>query len=120
MTDYTRVIPRDFFNEAKLLKCMGMLSLKILDRQLPDGIEIEVKEDGDPFNIQLTDDGLLFIANYPVKVNRKNVFFGSTYNSKRNFPLLCVISYVEYTVFNEDGTFTEEFINQFSPIKNKL
>lgn len=30
-SSYRRVLPRDLFNEAKLLKCLGQLSLMIHD-----------------------------------------------------------------------------------------
>ena len=107
---HERVIPRDFFNEAKLLKCMGMLSLKILDRQLPDGVEIEIEERGEPFEIRLTDDGLLHVNNYPVTVNGRTILFGTTYNSKEATPFYCVADYVEYEVFDIAGDFSTEFI----------
>ena len=108
---YTRVIPRDFFNESKLLECMGVLSLKILDRRLPEGVQIEIAETGEPFNIQLTDDGVLTVANYPVTVNGKTVFFGTTYNSKANFPLFARSeSYEDFQVFDDNGDFSSEFI----------
>lgn len=108
---YNRVIPRDFFNEAKLLKCMGLLSLKILDAQLPEGINITIEDSGEPFEIRLTEDGMLFVANYPVTLNDKNVLFGTTYNSKSQYPFFCIIDYVETLVFDENGQFTTEFLN---------
>jgi hypothetical protein len=110
---YTRVIPRDFFNEAKLLKCMGILSLKILDCQLPEGIEITISESGNPFNIQLSDDGSLYVANYQIKVNGQIVEFHTTYNSKSNYPFYASVDYCEYQVFDDGGEFTDEFIEQF-------
>ena len=48
MDNYSRVIPRDFFNEAKLLKCMGLLALKVLDNMTPNGIKILIEESGAP------------------------------------------------------------------------
>lgn len=108
---YTRVIPRDFFNEGKLLKCMGVLSLKILDRQLPEDVQIEIDEPGEPFKIQLTDDGLLTVVNYPVTVNGKTVFMGTVYNSKANFPLFARSESLEdFQVFDDNGDFSSEFI----------
>lgn len=106
---YFRVIPRDFFNESKLLKCLGQLSLKILDCQLPEGIKVEIEETGEPFRVALTDDGLLTVVNYPIKVNDCPVIMGTTYNSKSNYQLKCVVDYVEYEVFDDAGEFTEEF-----------
>ena len=55
------VIPRDFFNYAKLLKCMGFLALNIHNGTLPDGIEISIEESGEQFEIGLEDD--LFVVN---------------------------------------------------------
>jgi len=72
---YSRVIPRDFFNEAKLLKCMGQLSLAILDGMTPEGITITVEETGEPFQIELDDDGYLYLTNYEMFVNGRAVAF---------------------------------------------
>lgn len=107
---YQRVIPRDFFNEAKLLKCLGHLSLKILDGMLPDGVKIAIEESGKPFEIHLTDDGRLFLNDYDVTINDTYVSMSTTYNSKDNYPLVCFHDDVETVVFNELGMFTEEFI----------
>jgi hypothetical protein len=115
---YTRVIPRDFFNEAKLLKCFGKLSLSILDCKLPDGVKVTIEECGDPFEICLSHDGLLFIANYLTCVNGESVMFGSRYNSKRNFPFYCIHpeSLEEIEVFTDDGKFSEEFVANFKQV----
>ncbi len=64
--NYQRVIPRDFFNESKLLKCMGFLALKIHECKIPNNIDIKIEENDEPFDIQLTVDGSLTIINYPV------------------------------------------------------
>ena len=107
---YERVIPRDFFNEAKLLKCFGQLSLKILDNKLPEGININISENGKRFLIELSDCGSLYIKNYSTEVNGILVRFKSTYNSKSNFPFYCEYNYCDYEVFNDNGEFTSEFI----------
>ncbi len=106
---YTRVIPRDFFNEAKLLKCFGQLALKILDNQTP--CKIEISDSGEAFEIELSDDGCLFLRNYAVTINNTEVFFKTTYNSKSAYPFYCEIDYNDYEVFNEKGEFTQEFTN---------
>lgn len=106
---YTRVIPRDFFNEAKLLKCMGLLALKILDRQTP--VPIEIEETGEPFEIVLHDDGSLQVINYPVIINGRVPRFSTVYNSKDSYPFfVSTWDYEEIRVFTETGEFTEEFI----------
>lgn len=107
--NYCRVIPRDFFNEAKLLKCMGQLALKILDRQTP--CEISIKESGKPFEVALLDEGSLTVINYPVTVKGIILTFKTTYNSKGAFPFYCEYDYTDYTVFDDNGNFDDEFIN---------
>lgn len=107
---YHRVIPRDLFNEAKLLKCIGRLSLLILDNMVP--CKIEIDENGQPFNICLLDEGSLTISNYRITVKGIELIFKTTYNSKANFPLYCECDEVDYLVFDEEGNFSEEF-NQF-------
>ena len=114
MSTYTRVIPRDFFNEAKLLKCMGHLSVKIIDNFLPENIKIFIEECGDEFKIRQLDSGELWVSNYDTTVNSVPVRFCSAYNSKSNFPLFCEDGDEYVLVFDEDGNFTEEFINHFT------
>jgi len=108
-SSYLRVIPRDFFNEAKLLKCMGQLSLMILDCKTPEGMKIEIAETGEPFEIQLSDNGYLFISNYLVTINDAIVSMRTPYNSKAPYPLLCYYDWEEITVFDDSGNFTKEF-----------
>lgn len=107
--DYIRVIPRDFFNEAKLLKCMGQLALKILDCQLPDGMKIEIDETGEQFDIQQNIDGMLYINNYDVSINGVRVIIYTNYNDKASYPLVCLYDDEYYKIFDEAGNFTDEF-----------
>lgn len=108
-TDYQRVIPRDLFNESKLLKCMGRLCLLIHDRMIP--FVGRVDHDGSPFVIGLIDDGSLTVTNVKVKVNGKYYRFKTTYNSKSNYPFfLETEDYEDILVFNESGDFDHEFI----------
>lgn len=111
MIRYDRVIPRDFFNEAKLLKCFGQLSLKVLDAMTPEGMNIVIEDSGRPFDIRLMEEGSLTIVNYPVKINDMLVRFKTLYNSKRSYPFYCEINGEEYEVFDDDGNFTDEFKN---------
>jgi hypothetical protein len=107
--DYTRVIPRDFFNEAKLLKCMGQLALKVLDRAAPQTLEII--DNGEPFHICLMECGHLTVRNVLVLINDTPHVFKTTYNSKRNFPFLVdTEDEGEIEVFDEQGDFTTEFL----------
>lgn len=107
---YTRVIPRDFFNEAKLLKCMGQLALKILDHTLPEGMNIKIRESGKPFNIeQFPGDGSLFVSNYQPTINGLQVPFYTKYNSMKAYPMYAMYDEEEYLVFDNNGNFTDEF-----------
>lgn len=109
--NYFRVIPRDFFNEAKLLKCLGQLALKVLDHKCLDGLEILFDDErGDPFCIVQDDsDGSIYVANYPITINGFQVWFKTTLNSKEAYPLFAEWEYESYTVFNADGEFTDDF-----------
>ncbi len=113
---HKRVIPRDFFNEAKLLKCMGMLALSVLDSQTPDGIDIEVEERGEPFNISMDEGWNIFtVTNYPVYVNGEQYVVGTTINSKEPFPFYLIDEeeYVEVLIFDNNGKYSDEFIEHF-------
>lgn len=104
---HNRVIPRDFFNESKLLKCFGRLSLLILDNEIQN---IAIKESGEPFDIVTVDDGLT-VLNYPVKIKGVYYLFSSKYNSKDAYNFRCIDSeWNETNVFEQDGTLTEEFL----------
>lgn len=110
---YLRVIPRDLFNEAKLLKCFGQLALTVLDGMVPDGIGITIEESGEPFQVELQDDGYLCISNYQTFVNGQPVLFKTTYNSKSNYPFYCEHENGDIEVFTEDGKFSTEFMAAF-------
>ena len=64
MTNYKRVTPRDLFNEAKLLKCIGRISLFILENQIK-GLNYEhTTDDNEGFTIvQDKSDGSISIWN---------------------------------------------------------
>lgn len=111
---YNRVLPRDFFNEAKLLKCMGQLSLKVLDGLVPNGVFIQFDECDDPFQIDLTECGHLWIKNYKITINGVEVKLKIPYNSKQPYPLLCELDYEDTPVFTDHGVLTREFVDRFN------
>lgn len=118
---YKRVLPRDYFNESKLLKCLGHLALQIHNgRDKAAGIDVEIYDNsGASFNIQLSECGHLYEINHPVKVGGENVIMMTPYNSKANYPLICEHGIENYDVFTTEGEFTEEFIN-FAKICKQL
>jgi hypothetical protein len=116
-THYTRVLPRDLFNEAKLLKCVGRLCLLIHDGLTPAGIFFEM-QDLQPFKIGLIPDGHLTVTNLKFYIHGKFVMFKTTYNSKSEYPLLADYEDIEYPVFSNSGSLEPEFIELFNSIKN--
>jgi hypothetical protein len=107
---YQRVIPRDLFNEAKLLKCIGRLVLLIHDG---DHNNISFEHDGEPFEIyQNQDDGSLSIENIYFSIGEDRLSFYTNYNSKLNYPLFCTSTQdgETYSVFDEHGNYEPEFI----------
>lgn len=110
---YQRVLPRDLFNEAKLLKCLGRLSLLIEDGMLPMRVIHDTMTDPGFLVDQNPDDGSFFCANLQFYAPRQGrlrlVPFHSALNSRESWPLLCTWQQEELAVFNEDGSLTDEF-----------
>jgi hypothetical protein len=117
---YQRVIPRDLFNEAKLLKCLGQLALLIHEgRGIRWPIRLEEEDGGAPFAIELDAEnhglaapGLRLVVRLPGAEEPAEVYLYSPYNSKKPYPLHFVPP-DEYgdigNVFNDDGTLSREF-----------
>lgn len=114
-TQYQRVIPRDLFNEAKLLKCMGQLCLLIHDNLTP--AEMNFSHDNSPFQIGLLIDGTLTIKNLTITINGKPFLFKTKYNSRANYPLYLEYDSCDYQVFNDKGEFDQEFIDFCETVK---
>lgn len=100
---YKRVLPRDAFNEAKLLKCIGKLTLMIEDGMLP---EWQYHHDSEPFNIVQDDsDGSISVSNITFWHNKKRVRVSTGLNSKENWPMVMQKNDSEYYLFSEDGRY---------------
>jgi hypothetical protein len=114
MSNYIRVLPRDAFNEANLLKCIGRLTLLIHDNEI-DWLKYEQYNDNEEgFNIcQEESSGEIYITNliFYLKKDNTEIIFTSCYNSKDNYPLIAYTTDNNYyRVFDENGNFllTEE------------
>src|SRR5690606_11831152 len=92
--------------------CMGVLSLKCLDNLLPEGVVVNIAEDGEAFDIQQDEDGNISVVNYPVTVNGSVIEFYTKLNAKDNFPFFALNrgTWEEAQVFDEAGNFSPEFI----------
>lgn len=108
---YIRVIPRDLFNEANLLKCYGRLWICLENRM---GRGVEMPEDVERFEIvQRTDDGWTYIKNLPLKIGPRSFRLVRPLNSRHSWPL-----YAEeidnpdadpIEVFDDDGELSQPF-----------
>lgn len=111
---YLRVIPRDLFNESKLLKCLGQLALIIHDRvNVPR--ELELTHDDSEFSgfqiEQNQDSGALYCANMQLTFAGHVIELSIPYNSKENYPLNYVVSDDDDgRVFTDDGKLSHGFL----------
>ncbi len=113
---YKRVIPRDLFNEAKLLKCVGHLALKIHDGFTPGDIPMAITptiNDGDPFVPDLDESlNALRLSSYVLAIGDRHLShytLYTTYNSKEPYPLFVFVDNAEIPVFDDNGEYTQEF-----------
>lgn len=110
---YKRVVPRDFFNEAKLLKCLGQFQLCVLDMRVPiefDLKKLKVEFDGKPFDIhQHNSDGSFYCENYRVFLDGEELTLSTPLNSKENYPLEAVYKGEIYYVFDDKGRWMPNF-----------
>lgn len=99
---YKRVIPRDLFNEAKLLKCLGQLQLLIHDGNLKFTSDF----DNEAFEIcQNPLDGSLYCSNYNVYLDNEHIPLFTNYNSRENYPLFAIYKDEAYYLFDEQGRY---------------
>jgi hypothetical protein len=109
---YRRVIPRDVFNEANLLKCMGQLSLLIHDA-CPGALKLDF--DAEAFRVEQDgSSGALEVTNLRLFIDGKQVRLTRPLNSREPWPLYCdpVLDgewFDTVAVFDEDGDLSDEF-----------
>lgn len=107
---YQRVIPRDLFNEANLLKCYGQLCLKLEFYSIP---KVELRYAGNAFVIEQSgdDDGSLTIFNLQLRIRSKVYKLFRPLNSREAWPLYAQNQdYAEWQVFDAYGELTSEFL----------
>ncbi len=110
---YLRVIPRDLFNEAKLLKCLGRLALILHDGVgVPRGLTIQ-HDDTETKGFQIEQDestGALYCANLECTFRHRLIGLHAPYNSKDAYPLKFILGDEEGDVFTVGGTLSSEFL----------
>jgi len=117
-THYQRAIPRDLFNEAKLLKCLGQLSLLLHDEV---GIRwpLELVHTHPEYGFvigQHPGDGSLFCDNLTLKLGKQIITLTTVPNSKSPYPLLYAAdTWGEGYVFADSGQLGEDFKDWLDP-----
>lgn len=110
MSNYTRVLPRDLFNEAALLKCLGRLALYVTDglcqplslSDMPQATGFEVLQD--------LCDGSIYCPGVLFWVGDCRLDFVSPLNSRRPWPLLLrQPPQDDVQVFGDHGQLSAEF-----------
>jgi hypothetical protein len=105
---YQRVIPRDFFNEAKLLNCLGKLCIAILDNQT-NGLKLAEEFDDGPFIIEQDIDGNLSVTNYIVTLDGDPILLYAPYNNHSKYPLVGEYRGGYYDVLDDEGKLCTTF-----------
>lgn len=109
---YLRVIPRDLFNEASLLKCLGRFWIET-ERYQPHKVKIE--HDGEAFDVwQNDDDGTLSVRNIEITIKGKRYIATRPLNSRRSWPLYLNTDEEQIDVFRDDGELTQEVLDLIS------
>ena len=107
-TTYERVIPRDLFNEAKLLMCLGKMSLLIHNQLCPMKVQLLPER----FIIRKDDsDGSIFCTN-PLFffLNGQECNLSCPLNSRESFPLVFYDDeHGVVGVFDDKGNISAEF-----------
>lgn len=105
---YLRVIPRDLFNEASLLKCLGRFWIET-ERYQPRKVTIE--HDGEPFDVwQDENDGTLSVTNISITINGVTCYLCRPLNSREPWPLYLDTEEDRIAVFTNDGELTRELL----------
>ena len=109
--NYQRVIPRDLFNEASLLKCLGQLALLHHDRPV-EGLEIEHSEPCEGFQVlQDPSSGAIFCPFVrAVNIRGDSVVLQRPLNSRQDWPLEIELTDRNITVFTSFGAFHPDFL----------
>jgi hypothetical protein len=113
---YKRVIPRDLFNEANLLKLYGQVALHLHDHPI-EGVALiysgdENDEDGSPFDIDQDIDGNLLIMNLDLYVRGVGYLLSRPINTREPWSLYAQDIYSPdsdpTSVFDHEGRFSPE------------
>lgn len=106
--NYVRVIPRDLFNEASLLKCWGQLEIALTDKVRDHAATIE--HDGGAFDIvQDQGTGSITVQNLSLIVHGRRRAVFRPLNSREPWPLWVWGDEDDIRVFDTDGQLSADF-----------
>lgn len=111
MSDYTRVIPRDLFNESALLRDLGRLAILLGEtRGHNAGF---VQENVERFDIgQDPASGNIRVKTLDFVINGENYLLERPLNSREPYALMIMLmgdpDYNLISVFDDEGNFSEE------------
>jgi hypothetical protein len=112
MTNYIRVIPRDLFNESKLLKCLGAL---YIESEHHEGLSVErayhAEGSRDGFEIvQDQDSGAIYCRDVVVTYRGRVLHCYTGLNARGPYPMYADHEDETVAVFTVDGRLSEEFL----------
>lgn len=110
---YIRVIPRDLFNEANLLKCMGQLYIAL--ENTANCLARYDVEDVEYFDIrQNSEDGSIYVANISFSIAGRLYDLSRPLNSRQAWPLylsnLDDADFDPIAVFDEAGNLSAQML----------
>lgn len=110
MPSYHRVIPRDLFNEANFLKCLGQLSLLVHNwHGRINNVPYSIEYDGKPFDLDQDECGRLYCKNFRFYCDGEEVELSRPLNCREPWPLYGEYKGEEYYIFNDDGEYQPNF-----------
>jgi hypothetical protein len=118
MKTYTRVAPRDLFNEAKLLKCLGRLALLVVNAKVPEGLTFY--DSGEPYLPEQDSSSGDIYCKQGIRFNFRGheLILLSGLNSRELYPLFWrTDDDEEITVFNDKGDFRSEFMEKLQQLQ---
>lgn len=105
---YSRVIPRDLFNESNLLFLLGKLVCHIEDRR--DSLPWRIEYDGKAFDIcQDENDGSINCFNISFFIGDYELIVSRPLNCREKWTLIGLYKGEEYYIFDSNGNVMPNF-----------
>jgi len=111
---YIRVIPRDLFNEANLLKCLGRLWIETerFQSEFAACPAVRIEHDGAAFDIEQGENGQLWVTNVRLYLHEQLCELWRPVNSREPWPLYLRSEngLEDIEVFDETGKLSAELL----------